>query len=159
MLLNAAEWGNNMKVILQEDIKGSGKKGELVNVSDGYARNFLFPRKMAIEADSQAMNELKNRDSAIKHRAEMELQNARDIAQRIDGKTIKLTAKAGACGKLFGSVTSKEIADAASKQLGTVLDKKKISIDDDIKTFGTFNAVVKLHTQVQAKFYVAVAEE
>ena len=148
-----------MQVILQEDIKGSGKKGELIKVSDGYARNFLFPKKLAIEANAQAMNELKNRDSAIKHRAEAELQEAKTIAEGIEGKTVKLTAKAGAGGKLFGSVTSKEIAEAASKQLGTVLDKKKITLDADIKSFGTFNAVVKLHAKVSAKFYVAVAEE
>lgn len=148
-----------MKVILQEDIKGSGKKGELVNVSDGYARNFLFPKKLAIEANTQAMNELKNRDSAIKHRAEEELKNAKELAGVIEGKTIKLTAKAGAGGKLFGSVTSKEIAEAASKQMNIQLDKKKITLDADIKSFGTFNAIVKLHAKVQAKFYVAVAEE
>ena len=148
-----------MKVILQADLKGTGKIGELVNVSDGYARNYLLPRKLAIEANAQAMNELKNRDEALKHRAEVELQNAKELAQKIDGKTIKLTAKAGAGGKLFGSVTSKEIAEVASKQIGVEMDKKKISIDADIKSFGTFNAVVKLHTQVQAKFCVTVTEE
>ncbi|WP_312645106.1 50S ribosomal protein L9 [Hydrogenoanaerobacterium sp.] len=148
-----------MKVILQADVKGTGKKGELVNVSDGYARNFLFPKKLAIEANAQAMNELKNREAAVKHRAEVELQNAKDLAEKIEGKTIKLTAKAGAGGKLFGSITSKEVAEGASKQLGVEMDKKKITIDADIKSFGTFNAVVKLHTQVQAKFFVTVTEE
>lgn len=148
-----------MKVILQEDVKGSGKKGELVNVSDGYARNFLFPKKLAIEANAQAMNEMKNRDAAVKHRADMELQTAKEFAAKIEGKTVKLAAKAGAGGKLFGSITSKEVAEGALKQLGVELDKKKINLETDIKSFGTFNAVVKLHAQVQAKFYVTAAEE
>lgn len=147
-----------MKVILQADVKGSGKKGELVNVSDGYARNFLLPRKLAIEANAQAMNELKNRDESIKHRAEMDLQNAKELAEKIEGKTVKLTAKAGAGGKLFGSVTSKEIAEGASAQFGVELDKKKIALDADIKAFGTYNVTVKLHTKVQAKFFVTVSE-
>ena len=147
-----------MKVILQADVKGSGKKGDLVNVSDGYARNFLFPKKLAVEANAQAMNEMKNREAAAKHRAEVELQNAKDTAAKLVGKTIKLTAKAGAAGKLFGAITSKEIAEGVQKQLGIELDKKKISLDEDIKSFGTFNATVKLHVQVQAKFYVTVAE-
>lgn len=147
-----------MKVVLQVDVKGSGKKGELVNVSDGYARNFLFPRKLAIEANAQALNELKNRDEAVKHRIEVELQTAKELAEKIEGKTVKLTAKAGAGGKLFGSVTSKEIAEGALKQMGVELDKKKISLDVDIKAFGTYNVTVKLHAQVQAKFFVTVAE-
>lgn len=147
-----------MKVVLQADVKGSGKKGELVNVSDGYARNFLLPRKLAIEANAQALNELKNRDEAIKHRVQVELQTAKELATKIEGKTVKLTAKAGAGGKLFGSVTSKEIAEGAMKQMGVELDKKKISLDADIKAFGTYNVTVKLHVQVQAKFFVTVAE-
>ena len=148
-----------MKLILTQDVKGLGKKGELVNVSDGYARNFLFPRGLAKEANAQAMTELKNRDDAAKHRAEMELQHAKDAAAQIEGKTIKLTAKAGAGGRLFGSITAKEVAEAAAKQLGVELDKKKVALESEIKGFGTFGATVKLHTQVQAKFYVAVAEE
>lgn len=147
-----------MKVILQVDVKGTGKKGELVNVSDGYARNFLFPRKLAAEANAQAMNELKNREEAIKHRAEVELENARETARKIEGQTVKLSAKAGAAGKLFGSITAKEIAEGATSQFGVELDKKKIVIDADIKAFGTYNVTVKLHAQVQAKFYVTVAE-
>lgn len=147
-----------MKVVLQADVKGSGKKGELVNVSDGYARNFLLPRKLAIEANAQALNELKNRDEAMKHRVQVELQTAKELAEKIEGKTVKLTAKAGAGGKLFGSVTSKEIAEGAMKQMGVELDKKKISLDADIKAFGTYNVTVKLHVQVQAKFFVTVAE-
>ena len=148
-----------MKVILTQDVKGSGKKGELINVSDGYARNFLLPRGLATEANAQAMNELKNRDEAAKHRAEVELLHAKDTAAKVEGKTVKLTAKAGSGGRLFGSITAKEVAEGAAKQLGVELDKKKITLDAEIKGFGTFGAAVKLHTQVQAKFYVSVAEE
>ena len=104
-----------MKVILQQDLKGTGKKGELVTVSDGYARNYLFPRKLALEANAQAMAEYQNRENAKKHREEVERQNALDTAEKIQGKTVKILAKAGAGGRLFGSVTSKEIAEAASK--------------------------------------------
>lgn len=148
-----------MKVILMQDVKGLGKKGELVNASDGYVRNFLFPRNLAKEANAQAMAELKNRDDAVKHRIAMELQSAKDIAASIEGKTVKLTAKAGAGGKLFGSITAKEVAEGAAKQLGVELDKKKVVLESDIKGFGTFSVAVKVHAQVQAKFFVAVAEE
>ena len=103
-----------MKVILTQDVKSLGKKGELVNASDGYARNFLFPRKLAVEANAQAMNELKNRESAEKYRLETELKNAKEVAAKINGKTVKLTAKAGQGGKIFGSVTAKEVAESIS---------------------------------------------
>ena len=101
-----------MKVVLLQDVKSLGKKGELVNVSDGYARNFLFPRKIASQADSQALSELKNRENAEKHRLAVELENAKESAKILEGKTVKVTAKAGANGKLFGSVTNKDIAEA-----------------------------------------------
>ena len=99
-----------MKVVLIQDVKGLGKKGELVNTSDGYARNFLFPRKLAMEANAQAMSELKNREAAEKHRIDTEIANAKANAAKLEGKTVKLSAKGGANGKLFGSVTSKDVA-------------------------------------------------
>ena len=99
-----------MKVVLLQDVKGHGKKGELCNVSDGYARNFLFPKKLAVEADNAALNELKNREEAAAHHKQEEIKNAKDLAAKLDGKTVTLKAKAGSSGKLFGSVTSKEIA-------------------------------------------------
>ena len=114
-----------MKVILTQDVKSLGKKGELVNASDGYARNFLFPRKLAVEANAQAMNELKNRESAEKYRLETELKNAKEVAAKINGKTVKLTAKAGQGGKIFGSVTAKEVAESISRQFGVSVDKRK----------------------------------
>ncbi len=147
-----------MKVILTQDVKSLGKKGELVNASDGYARNFLFPRKLAVEANAQAMNELKNREAAEKFRLETELKNAKETAVKIDGKTVKLTAKAGQGGRLFGSVTAKEVAEQIKAQFGVDIDRRKISMSD-IKSFGTFNAEIKVYNGVNAAIYVMVGEE
>ena len=147
-----------MKVILTQDVKSLGKKGELVNASDGYARNFLFPRKLAVEANAQAMNELKNREAAEKFRLETELKNAKGTAAKIDGKTVKLTAKAGQGGRLFGSVTAKEVAEQIKAQFGVDIDRRKISMSD-IKSFGTFNAEIKVYNGVNAAIYVMVGEE
>ncbi len=146
-----------MKVVLLQDVKGLGKKGELVNTSDGYARNFLFPRKLAMEANAQAMSELKNREAAEKHRIETEIAAAKASAAKIEGKTVKLSAKAGANGKLFGSVTSKDVAAAISKQFGLELDKRKVAVED-IKSFGTYPAEVKLYNGISASVFVMVAE-
>ena len=146
-----------MKVILTQDVKGLGKKGELVNASDGYARNFLFPRKLAAEANSQAMTELKNREDSKKHKIEVETQQAKASADKIKGKTVKVTAKAGQGGRLFGSVTAKEIAEVMKTQFGIDIDKRKITVDD-IKAFGTYPATVKLYQGVTAEFSVTVTE-
>ncbi len=146
-----------MKVILTQDVKGLGKRGELVNTSDGYARNFLFPRNLATEANSQAMTELKNREDSKKHKIAVETQEAKDSASKINGKVIKVTAKAGQGGRLFGSVTSKEIAVAMKSQFGIDIDRRKITVDD-IKAFGTYPASVKLYQGVTAEFSVMVSE-
>ena len=134
-----------------------GKKGELVNTSDGYARNFLFPRKLASEANSQAMTELQNRENSKKHKIAVETQEAKDAAAKIEGKIIKVTAKAGQGGRLFGSVTSKEIAAEMKNQFGIDIDGRKITVND-IKAFGTYPATVKLYQGVTAEFKVAVSE-
>lgn len=148
-----------MKVILQQDLKGTGKKGELITVSDGYARNYLFPRKLAVEANAQAMAEYQNKENAKKHKEAVERQNALDTAEKIQGKTVKILAKAGTGGRLFGSVTSKEIAEAISRDFDVAIDKKKVSLDADIKTFGTYTVEVRLLAGVTAKLYAMVAEE
>lgn len=148
---------NNMKVILKADVKGLGKKGELVNASDGYARNYLFPRKLAAEANAQAMSELKSKAEAEKYRIATETAAAKDFAAKINGKTIKITAKAGQGGKLFGSVTSKDVAEKLKSEFGLSVDKRKISMED-IKTFGTFQAEVKIYTGVSASVFVMVGE-
>ncbi|HEX2937392.1 MAG TPA: 50S ribosomal protein L9 [Ruminiclostridium sp.] len=145
-----------MKVILKADVKGSGKAGQLVNVSDGYAKNFLIPRGLAIEADNKAMNELRNKEQSEKHRIEVEKQNAQDAAKKLEDKTVKIFAKAGANGKLFGSVTSKEVAQAIKEQLSIDIDKRKIVLQDDIKTYGAVQVEAKLYTGVSAKFHVLV---
>ena len=146
-----------MKVVLEQDVKGLGKKGELVNASDGYARNFLFPKNLAVEANAQNMSELKNREQAEKYRIATETAAAKANAEKMSGKTIKITAKAGANGKLFGSVTSKELAEKIADEFGIKVDKKKIVVDD-IKQFGTFEFEVKLYTGISAKLFVMVGE-
>ncbi len=146
-----------MKVVLLQDVKGLGKKGELVNTSDGYARNFLFPRKVAMEANSQAMSELKNREASEKHRIETEIAAANASAAKIEGKTVKITAKAGANGKLFGSVPSKDVAEGISKEFGLKHDKRKVVVDD-IKTFGSYPVEVKLYNGISASMFVMVGE-
>ena len=146
-----------MKVILLQDVKGKGKKGQMLEVSDGYARNFLFPKNLAVEANAQNMSELKNREQAEKYRIATETAAAKANAEKMSGKTIKLTAKAGANGKLFGSVTSKELAEKIADEFGIKVDKKKISCED-IKQFGTYEFEVKLYTGISAKLFVMVGE-
>ncbi len=146
-----------MKVILLADVKGKGKKGELCNVSDGYARNFLFPKNLAIEADSAAMSELKSRNEATAHHKQEELDAAKATAEKLNGKTVTMSAKAGSNGKLFGSITSKEIASQIEKDFGIKVDKKKMNVAD-IKNFGEYTAEIKLHIGVVAKITVKVTE-
>ena len=147
-----------MKVVLLDDVKSLGKKGELVNVSDGYARNFLFPKKLAKEANAQAMNELKNAEQSKAYKIKTDTENAKATAERINGKTLKITAKAGQKGRIFGSVTAKEIAEELKKQLGADIDKRKVTLDGDIKAFGTYQAEIKLYTGISASIHVMVVE-
>ena len=147
-----------MKVVLKQDVKSIGKKDGMYEVSDGYARNFLFPRKLAVPADAAAVNEVKTKAAAQEpHKAE-ELAQAKAVAARLEGKTVSIQAKAGQGGRLFGSVTAKDIAQAVSKNLGEQVDKRKIVLDSDIKTFGTFEIEVKIYPQVTAKIKVSVVE-
>ena len=146
-----------MKVILQQDVKNLGKKGDLVNASDGYARNFLFPKGLAIEANSSAMNDFNNKEASKKfHKAE-EIKAAQADAAKLDGKTFKLTAKAGANGKLFGSVTSKDVSKQIKDELGIYIDKRKI-VMPDVKAFGTVQAEIKVYQGISAKVFVQVSE-
>lgn len=148
-----------MKVVLREDVHGSGKKGDVVNVADGYAKNFLIKKGLAVEASAQALNDIKNAKLAQEHH-QKELHDAAEAtAKKLNEKTVKLTAKAGAGGKLFGSITAKEIAAEIEKVYGETVDKKKISLESEIKGFGTFTAEVKLHPGISAKIYVVVSEE
>lgn len=146
-----------MKVILQQDVKNLGKKGDLVNASDGYARNFLFPKGLAIEANSSAMNDFNNKEASKKfHKAE-EIKAAQADAAKLDGKTFKFTAKAGANGKLFGSVTSKDVSKQIKDELGIDIDKRKI-VMPDVKAFGTVQAEIKVYQGISAKVFVQVSE-
>lgn len=146
-----------MKVILKQDVKSLGKKGDLVTASDGYARNFLFPKGLAVEANSTAMNEFNNKESAKKfHKAE-EIKAAQADAAKLDGKTFKLKAKAGANGKLFGSVTSKDVSKKIKDDLGIDVDKRKI-VMTDVKAFGTVQAEIKIYQGITAKIFVQVSE-
>ncbi len=146
-----------MEVILKADVKGLGKKGEKVKASDGYARNFLFPKGLATEANAQSLTELRNREQSNQHKIDVEIAAANDSKAKLQGKTIKITAKAGNNGKLFGSVTSKEVAAEIAKQFGVKVDKRKLTMDD-IKTFGSFKVEVKLYTNIVAEMTVMVGE-
>jgi len=146
-----------MKVILQQDVKGKGKKGELVNVSDGYARNFLFPKGLAVEANNANLNVMNTQNAAKAHKLAEEIAAAKAIADKLSNKTVNISAKIGDNGKLFGSITAKEIAEAIKEQLGEDIDKRKITADA-IKSCGTFNASVKLYTDISANIFVVVKE-
>ena len=147
-----------MKVILIADVKGLGKKGQVVEVSDGYARNCLLPKKVAMEATNSAMNELRNRDAAERARIEKEKAAAREAAEQIAALTVKLVGKAGADGKLYGAVTAKDIAEGLERQHGIVVDKRKITLGEQIKAFGTYRVDVKLYTEISAKLTVVVTD-
>ncbi|MBQ8669930.1 MAG: 50S ribosomal protein L9 [Oscillospiraceae bacterium] len=147
-----------MQVILTQDVKGTGKKGQLCKVADGYARNFLLKKGLVVEATSGAVNEMKAKQASKEHHAAVERQAAQDTADQLNEKTVKIFAKAGAGGKLFGSVTAKEIGEAVKKNLGVEVDKRKISVAE-IKAFGTYEAEIKLHPGISAKVYVVVGEE
>lgn len=146
-----------MKVILKQDVKGQGKAGELVSVSDGYARNFLFPRNLATPADAQAMSELRNREESAQYHAKVEKQAALDAAEKLKDAVIRIKAKAGSSGRLFGAVTTKEVAQSLKEQYAIEVDKRKISMED-IKMFGSYKAEIKLHVGVAAQVTVVVEE-
>ena len=146
-----------MDVILKADVKGLGKKGQKVKASDGYARNFLFPKGLAVEANAQSLTELRNREQSNQHKIDVEVAAANESKAKLQGKTVKMTAKAGNNGKLFGSVTAKEVAAEIEKQFSVKVDKRKITMDD-IKNFGSYKIEVKLYTNIVAEMTVIVGE-
>lgn len=145
-----------MKVILKQDIKGVGKKDQIINAADGYARNFLFPKGLAVPADSGNMNALKAKNDANQARKERDLKEAKILAEELKTKMITISVKAGSNGKLFGGVTSKEISEALKSQLKVEVDKKKVLLSDVIKQEGTFFVDLKLQEGVIAKIKVNV---
>lgn len=147
-----------MKVIFLQDVKGSGKKGEVKNVADGYARNMLLPKGLAVEANASNMSKLKGQQDSAQHKIEMEKQAANEIADKIRGKKVIIKAKAGSNDRLFGSVTAGNVAEALSDQFGVKVDKKKISLSTDIKAFGSYTADIKLYTGISEKIDVEVVQ-
>ena len=148
-----------MKVVLLTDVKGQGKKGAVINVSDGYAKNFLFPKKLAAQADAKLMNEIKGKEEARLHKIEQEKEAARAVAAKLEGIMVKITAQAGTDGKTYGSVTSKEIAEKLLEQAGIEVDKRKIDIPEPIKAFGTYRLDVKHYGDIGGKINVVVTEK
>ena len=147
-----------MKVILLEDVKSLGKKGQIVDVSDGYARNFILAKKLGLEATSKNLNDLKLKKAHEDKLAAQRLQEAKDFAAKLEGLQVTLKIKSGEGGKLFGSISSKEIAEAAKEQLGLEIDKKKLVLPNPIKAIGTTDVPVKLHPQVTGELKVIVQE-
>ena len=147
-----------MKVILTQDVKGKGKKGQMIEVSDGYARNFILPRKIAIEATPDAVNTMKMNDKATQERIAREKAEALEISKTIRGLTVVVKAKGGGAGRLFGSITNQEIADALKAQSGINLDKRKIVLADTIKSVGTYTATCKLGYEITAPLTVKIEE-
>lgn len=147
-----------MKVIFLQDVKGSGKKGEVKNVADGYARNMLFPKGYAVEASAGNLSKLAGQQSSQQHKIDLERQAAQEAADKIKDKKVTISAKAGTNGKLFGSVTAANIADALDSQLGVKVDKKKITLSTDIKNFGSYSAVIKFYNGISEKLDVEVTE-
>lgn len=145
-----------MKVILLDNIKGVGKKDEVINASDGYARNFLLPRKLAVEANAENMGKLKNKKDSVQHKKDVEKEKAEDIANKLKDIILKIKVKAGDNGRIFGGVTSKEIAENLKEQYKIDIDKKKIVLDETIKNLGTFNVNIKLFEGVTGVLKVSV---
>ncbi len=148
-----------MKVILLDNIKGVGKKDEVINASDGYARNYLFPKKLAVEANNENMAKLNNKKEAASYKKDVEKQKAEELAKKIKGIMLKIKVKAGENGKIFGGVTSKEISENLQQQYNMAIDKKKIELKETIKTLGSFNVSIKLFEGVIAGLKVEVISE
>lgn len=147
-----------MKVILTQDVKSQGKKDQIIEVSDGYARNFLFPKKLAIPADAKAINEAKNKEASRLHKIEVEKQQAMALAEKLDSILVKIVSKSGADGRLYGAVTAKDVADTLAKDFSIEVDKRKINIPEPIKSFGRFELEIKLYNEVTGKIHLLVTE-
>lgn len=147
-----------MKVILLDDVKGTGKKGDIKEVKDGYARNCLIAKKLAVEATAANMNLLEGQKASAQHKIDVEIANAKELASKLEGKTVKISAKGGANGRLFGSITGKDITAQLKKQFNCDVDKRKLVLENEIKAFGGYNVEAKLYSGVSAKFTVIVEE-
>ena len=148
-----------MKVVFLADVKGQGKKDQIKEVSDGYARNFLLPKKLAAPADAKVMNEIKNKEASKQHKIDVERAEAKAIAEKLTSILVKIPSTAGADGRLYGSVTTKDISDALAKDFGISVDKRKIVMNDPIRAYGNYQLDVKLYTDVSGKINVLVCEK
>ena len=148
-----------MKVVLLQDVKAQGKKNDIVEVSEGYARNFLFPKKLAIPADAKALNDIKNKKSSEAHKIELERQAAKELSAKLEGITVKLQVEGGSEGRLYGAVTAKDIAEALKSQFGVEIDKRRIVLDAPIKAYGTYKLDAKLYQEISGKVTVMVIEK
>lgn len=148
-----------MKLILTQDVKAQGKKGDIIEVSDGYARNFLLPRKLAIVADAKALNEAKNKEASLKHKIETEKAAAKEIAAKLQSVLVKISAPSGADDKLYGSITAKDIAEALEAQHGISIDRRKLAIPTPIRSFGSYTVEAKLYTEVTGRINVLVCHK
>ena len=148
-----------MKVILLTDVKGQGKKDQMIEVSDGYARNFLFPKKLAKPADNQAVTELRNKQAAAQHKIDTERAAARAAAEKLAGIRLVLRVGASADGRLYGSVTTKEVAEKLASEFGITVDKRKITLSEPIKSYGSYELDVRLYNDVTGKIHLVVTEK
>ncbi len=148
-----------MKLILTQDVKGQGKKGEIINVSDGYARNFLLPRGLAKVADAQALSEAAGKEAAKAHKIETERAAAKETAAKLDGVTVRITASSGNDDRLYGSVTAKDVAEALKAQYGIDVDRRKITLGENVRAFGSYTAEAKLYTEITGKIKFEVVKK
>ena len=148
-----------MKVILLADVKGQGKKNDVIEVSDGYAKNFLIPRKLAKAADAQSLNDVKVKEAARLYRIETEKKEAREIAEKLQGILVKIPTSGGTDGRLYGSITTKDISERLSADHGIVIDKKKLVLSDPIKSYGKYTVEAKLYTEITGTVSVIVCEK
>ena len=145
-----------MKVVLTQDVKSQGKKGQVIEVSEGYARNFLFAKKLAIPADNAALNDIKNKEASKQHKIEEDIKAAKALKEKIEAVSVKIVTSGSADGRMYGSITNKDVAETLAKVNGITVDKKKIELKDAIKSFGSYEAVVKLYTDINAKLKITV---
>ena len=148
-----------MKVLLLADVKGQGKKDQIIDVSDGYAKNFLFPRKLAVVADTSAVNEAQSREASKQYKLDTQREEAEKLAKEINGKTITIVAQGGNDGRLYGSVTAKDIAEEYKKQLKVDIDKRKLQLDEPIRAFGVYSVEAKIYNGISATIKVAVVSK
>ena len=148
-----------MRVVFLTDVKGQGKKDQVKDVSDGYARNFLLPKGLAVPADAKMLNEIKNRESSRQHKIEVEKAEANALAEKLKNIVVKIKAQGGADGRLYGSVTTKDIAEALQAQHGISVDRRKLTLNDPIKAHGTYLLELKLYTEITAKVTVSVLDK